>query len=364
MGRPSSESEREPAARPEPAIPIVLPDCPMCGKQVRELASALTHRVSRQPAHFDCVVRELRESNAVAPQEKICYLGGGSFGILEFSAAAGSPRFVIKKRIQYRRKRNTPGLEETPAGSLLRGPLDSPRRGHHVVAALAVPVRLNSRLAILRLHGSMTQSLQTGAPGVAPHGRSKPMSLKYALLGLLSESPKYGYEIKRQFEGALGNVWSVSYGQLYPTLRRLSEQGWVTKRTEPGKKAAEKNIYSITDKGRRKLDEWLLNPVRSSYRVKDEFTLRFLFFRKIAPGQVLDYLRGYQKKTREQRESFRSTLQTLNPGMDFYLQGIIRKGIVHLEAEDRWLEEVMEAIAADGKSLTQAAGKGPSGASR
>ena len=47
------------------------------------------------------------------------------------------------------------------------------------------------------------------------------MSLKFALLGLLSESPKYGYEIKRQFEGALGNVWSVSYGQLYPTLRLL-----------------------------------------------------------------------------------------------------------------------------------------------
>ncbi len=176
------------------------------------------------------------------------------------------------------------------------------------------------------------------------------MSLKFALLGLLAESPKYGYEIKRQFEGALGNVWSVSYGQLYPTLRRLSEQGWVTKRTEPGKKAAEKNIYSITDKGRKKLDEWLLKPVRSTYRVKDEFTLRFLFFRKVAPGQVLEYLRGYQKKTREQRESFRATLESLHAGIDFYLQGIIRKGIVHLEAEDRWLQEVMETITKNGRS--------------
>lgn len=184
------------------------------------------------------------------------------------------------------------------------------------------------------------------------------MSLKFALLGLLAESPKYGYEIKRQFEGALGNAWSVSYGQLYPTLRRLSEQGWVTKRTEPGKKAAEKNIYSITERGRRKLDEWLLKPVRSTYRVKDEFTLRFLFFRKIAPGQVLDYLRGYQKKTREQRDGFRATLASLNPGVDFYLQGIIRKGIVHLEAEDRWLEEVMAAITKNGAG---GAGTGPAG---
>lgn len=174
------------------------------------------------------------------------------------------------------------------------------------------------------------------------------MSLKFALLGLVAERPKYGYEIKREFEGALGNVWSVSYGQLYPTLRRLSEQGWLTKKTEPGKKAAEKNIYSITDKGRRKLDEWLLKPVRSTYRVKDEFTLRFLFFSKVAPARVLEYLRGYQRETQEQQQSFRRTLEALPAGVDFYLQGIIRKGIAHLAAEDRWLQDVIEGIRSAG----------------
>jgi len=170
------------------------------------------------------------------------------------------------------------------------------------------------------------------------------MSLKFALLGLLAENPKYGYEIKRQFEGALGNVWSVSYGQLYPTLRWLSELGWVTKKTEPGKKAADKNIYSITEKGRKKLDEWLLKPVRSTYRLKDEFTLRFLFFSKLAPAHVLEYLREHQRKTVLQRETFQITLESLKGSMDFFLQGIIRKGIVHLEAESRWLEEMMEEI--------------------
>ena len=103
-GRPQGENPREAPVRPEPTVPIVLPDCPVCGKPVRELASALTHRVSRKPAHFDCVVRELRESNEIAPQEKICYLGGGSFGILEFRTPGGSARFAIKKRIQYEEK--------------------------------------------------------------------------------------------------------------------------------------------------------------------------------------------------------------------------------------------------------------------
>jgi PadR family transcriptional regulator, regulatory protein AphA len=166
------------------------------------------------------------------------------------------------------------------------------------------------------------------------------MSLKFALLGLLAESPKYGYEIKRRFEGALGNVWSVSYGQLYPTLRRLAELGLVTKKTEPGKKAAEKNTYSITEKGRKKIDEWLLKPLRSTYSVKDEFTLRLLFFSKLAPERVREYLCVQRARTVLQKEGYERTLASLKSGMDYYLQAIIRRGIIHLEAEARWLDEV------------------------
>jgi DNA-binding PadR family transcriptional regulator len=172
------------------------------------------------------------------------------------------------------------------------------------------------------------------------------MSLKYALLGFLAESPKYGYEIKQKFEEALGNVWSVSYGQLYPTLRRLSELEWVTKKTAPGKKAAEKNIYSLTPKGRKKLDEWLLRPLRSSYKVKDEFTLKFLFFNKLPRELVLEYLRSQLGRTVEQRDSFQRALDSTRGELDFFLQAIIRKGIVHLEAEIRWLDGVVGDLAA------------------
>ena len=100
-GSQARNAERRPE-RPE--IPIVFPDCPICGKSVSELASALTHRASRQPAHFDCIMRELRDSNEMAPQEKLCYLGGGSFGILELRPPGAPGRFVIRKRIQYEEK--------------------------------------------------------------------------------------------------------------------------------------------------------------------------------------------------------------------------------------------------------------------
>jgi hypothetical protein len=98
---PARPAEQRPQRR-EP--PLVFPDCPLCGKPVRELSSALTHRVSRQPAHFDCIVRELRDSTEIGPEEKLCYLGGGSFGVLEFRPAGAASRFVIKKRIQYEEK--------------------------------------------------------------------------------------------------------------------------------------------------------------------------------------------------------------------------------------------------------------------
>ena len=171
------------------------------------------------------------------------------------------------------------------------------------------------------------------------------MSMKYALLGMLAESPKYGYEIKQTFGKILGNVWSVSYGQLYPTLRRLSEVKWVTKKSARGKKASEKTIYSITDIGRRKLKEWLKTPFRSNYNVKDEFTLKFLFFNSLPRKQVLDYMQEQKQNTLEQLESFQKAINLCSANADYFVKAIIRKGIIHLEAEVRWIESVVDDVA-------------------
>jgi len=71
---------------------------------VRELPSALTHRPTGQPAHFECILKELRDAQELSPQERLCYLGGGTFGILEFRQAGGVTKFTIRKRIQYEEK--------------------------------------------------------------------------------------------------------------------------------------------------------------------------------------------------------------------------------------------------------------------
>ena len=104
---PPERGQNETPARSGPAARTAtapLHSCPLCGKPVRELPMALAHRATGLPAHFDCIMRELRDVHQIGPQEKICYLGSGCFGIIEFKQPVGSGKFIIKQKIQYEEK--------------------------------------------------------------------------------------------------------------------------------------------------------------------------------------------------------------------------------------------------------------------
>lgn len=167
------------------------------------------------------------------------------------------------------------------------------------------------------------------------------MSLKFALLGLLADGPQYGYEIKRSFEAVVGNLWSVSYGQLYPTLRRLLGDGLVRRRTTRGKRAADRNVYSLTAKGARSLEKWLMNAEPRAYSVKDEFTLKFLFFHRLPRERVLEHLRAQREQVLRDRESFQRTAAAMGAEAGYYPRAIVNKGIVHLAAEEEWLSAII-----------------------
>ena len=80
---------------------IQYPSCPVCSQSVRDIYAAITHEESQQPAHFDCILKILRNTNHLDAGEKICYLGKGSFGIIQQRTGNSSMRFFIRKRIQY-----------------------------------------------------------------------------------------------------------------------------------------------------------------------------------------------------------------------------------------------------------------------
>ena len=168
------------------------------------------------------------------------------------------------------------------------------------------------------------------------------MSLRYVILGLLRERPHYGYEIKQSFEQSLGEIWPVSYGQLYPTLRTLSSSGCVSMQTVPGKKAIDKIVYSITEKGQREFEDWFEKKLKKTQiSIKDEFTL-FLFFARDAESErLLPAVRKNHDLVSRQQAAFQGRLEALGDGAPFFQKALIKKMILHLEAERIWLEEIL-----------------------
>lgn len=80
-----------------------FPDCPICGRPVRYMMTAIAQGGQGAPTHFDCVLRLIGENEELQPREKVCYLGNGTFGIIRFKQG-GQSRFTIRKRIQYEEK--------------------------------------------------------------------------------------------------------------------------------------------------------------------------------------------------------------------------------------------------------------------
>ncbi|WP_130420825.1 PadR family transcriptional regulator [Edaphobacter modestus] len=102
-----------------------------------------------------------------------------------------------------------------------------------------------------------------------------------ALLGVLSMAPMSGYTIRSVIAQSIGNFWNESYGQIYPALKKLTAEGLVQKKTERQKGRPDRNVYSLTGKGRERLKEWVMVPAAAEVP-RNELLLK-LFFGGHAP---------------------------------------------------------------------------------
>jgi hypothetical protein len=80
---------------------IDYPNCPLCGRSVRNLNIAIEDKTSHEPAHFECIIKHIAESTQLGQNERIHYLGSGCFGIIKYEEGKGLASFSVKKRIQY-----------------------------------------------------------------------------------------------------------------------------------------------------------------------------------------------------------------------------------------------------------------------
>src|SRR3984893_3349313 len=100
------------------------------------------------------------------------------------------------------------------------------------------------------------------------------MSVRHALLGLLSEGPKYGQQLREEFEARTGDVWPLNVGQVYTTLQRLERDGFVESddAADPGPHRG----FRITPAGAEELDGWLRTPPDLSAPPRDELVIKVL----------------------------------------------------------------------------------------
>ncbi len=103
------------------------------------------------------------------------------------------------------------------------------------------------------------------------------MSVKYAILGLLHYGDLHGYRIKAHLEAHFGYMWSVNFGQIYPCLKELEQEGLVRKTTVNRSGSPERKLYSITEAGREAFARWLEEPAENRVTFRDPFLLKFVF---------------------------------------------------------------------------------------
>ncbi|MHB8376719.1 MAG: PadR family transcriptional regulator [Dehalococcoidia bacterium] len=116
------------------------------------------------------------------------------------------------------------------------------------------------------------------------------MSLKHALLGILTYAPMTGYELKQFFDSSVQHFWNAELSQIYPTLKGLEEQGFVDRHVEVQQNRPNRKVYEITARGRDELARWVREPAPPA-DLRDPFLIKIFFGSELPAEDLLIVLR-------------------------------------------------------------------------
>ncbi len=171
---------------------------------------------------------------------------------------------------------------------------------------------------------------------------------KYALLGILSLCPGSGYDIKKFMEQSTSNFWSESYGQIYPILKQLVEEGLAISHTEKQEGKPERYVYTLTDKGLEELRQWLTEPIEQMVK-RNELLLKLFFGRQSIVAGNIEHVQQFQKLQEQLLHKYRGIEAYLkancadNADMCYSLI-TVRYGIHRCQALLTWCEETIDTL--------------------
>ena len=183
-------------------------------------------------------------------------------------------------------------------------------------------------------------------------------TLELAVLGLLHETPMHGYELRKQVNGVLGWSRLLSYGSLYPALKKMLKAGAIAEivaAPEPGATSRRHRIvYELTPAGVEQFER-LMTEVGPSAWEDDTFDVRFAFFSRTDIGARLRILEGRRSRLQERLDRVQHQLERTQEQMDRYAMELQRHGVESVEREVRWLSELINAERRDDADARQAA---------
>jgi len=141
------------------------------------------------------------------------------------------------------------------------------------------------------------------------------MSLRFALLGLLAVQPASGYDLKRAINRSTYFIWNATGPQIYNTLHKLREEGYITSKSLAQRGKPDKQVHTITASGQAALKAFMSEPIRASV-TRDEVLLRIFFGNFASKTTIKRELESYLERIRRERAFMEATEAriTAHPG--------------------------------------------------
>ncbi len=165
--------------------------------------------------------------------------------------------------------------------------------------------------------------------------------LELAVLGLLKDQPMHGYQLNRELADQLGGAWRVSYGSLYPSLRRLEKQGAIEALPDPATGATrgrKRTTYRITEEGERLFFELLQETPHDNQTEDQRFRVRLVFFRYLPPETRLRLLERRRAGLEERLATIRDSMRTTREHSDDYTLALMQHGRSTTESDIAWVD--------------------------
>ena len=171
---------------------------------------------------------------------------------------------------------------------------------------------------------------------------------KYAIMGILSLGPMSGYDIKKKFEQSLSYFWNESYGQIYPILKKLAQQGLASKSIERHEGKPDRHIYALTDEGKKALQDWMIQPV-GRHIGRHEILLKLFFGQQVSLTDNIRQIEHFRELQSEKLKEIKATEELLktnhkdNPNLSYWLM-TIRYGQYANQAYLQWSKETLAVL--------------------